>query len=112
MNLENIKNTYATILGKETSFFCNEEMYLYDLDPGIYSADYIRAWIGRKQFVSYLELCFGLDWFSNRKAGKLLKKIWRKGFQKDIEGVLTDLDINKKHDYRNLVQKYKLLLGR
>ena len=46
--------------------------YLSDMDPGFYSADYLRAWIRSAQLHRYLIDTIGPDWWHHPATGQFL----------------------------------------
>ncbi len=111
INFKKAQVVYSHNLTRETGFLYNKTMYLYDIDPGIYSADYVRAWIGRESLINYLESNFSPKWFNNKRAGIFLKKLWQNGFQKDMEELFADFKITDSLNYKDLIQKYKSLIS-
>jgi hypothetical protein len=61
------------------------QRYLEDVDDGFYVAQYLRAWIFEVQLRRHLEQTFGAEWFAQRRAGDLLKGLWRVGMQHPVE---------------------------
>lgn len=53
--------------------------YLTDLDPGFYSAQYLRAWVAEAQVRRHLRQQFGRRWWSQPATGDWLKGVWRLG---------------------------------
>lgn len=71
--------TYAQLLTESSKFQYDATEYLYDLDDGFYSADYLRAWIFEAQLRDHLHSRFGRSWFKARKAGHFLIELWETG---------------------------------
>ena len=70
---------YADILTKATKISYKPENYLLDVDSGLYSADYVRAWIFEVMIRKKLEEKFGKNWFEKKEAGQFLKEMWKWG---------------------------------
>ena len=63
------------------------EGYLADVDPGLYAAEYLRAWIFESQLRQYLKREFDEDWFRNPRAGRFLIELWRDGQRNPVKGL-------------------------
>jgi hypothetical protein len=61
--------------------------YLNDMDPGYYSADYLRAWITESMLRHHLEHAYGEAWFAEPEAGIFLRGLWATGESKENEDV-------------------------
>lgn len=70
---------YVDILTKATKIKYQPEGFLLDVDGGMYSADYVRAWIFESMVRKKLEEKFGTDWFQKKEAGVFLKGMWKFG---------------------------------
>jgi hypothetical protein len=55
------------------------EQYLADVDPGFYSARYLRAWMFEAQLREQLFERFDEDWFRNPRAGAFFRELWAQG---------------------------------
>ncbi|HEX7125375.1 MAG TPA: hypothetical protein VF406_06280 [Thermodesulfobacteriota bacterium] len=63
------------------------ESYLADVDPGFYSARYLRAWMFEAQLRDTLEERFDEDWFRNPRAGTFLTGLWAEGQPARLEAL-------------------------
>ena len=81
------RKLYASTLSAATRFVYAPENYLNDMDPGYYSADYLRAWITEAMLRRHLEDTCGEDWFARPEAGELLRGLWATGESKENEQV-------------------------
>ncbi len=63
------------------------ETYLADVDPGFYSARYLRAWMFEAQLRDALEERFDEDWFRNPRAGTFLTGLWAEGQPARLEAL-------------------------
>ncbi|OPY29261.1 MAG: hypothetical protein A4E28_01006 [Methanocella sp. PtaU1.Bin125] len=70
---------YARHLGDALKFRHPESEYLYDLDMGLYCADYLRAWMFETQLRGVLSEEFGSEWWNARGAGEYLRGLWGTG---------------------------------
>jgi len=82
---------YARMLTEHTGFIYQPGGYLFDMDEGFYSADYLRAWLGEAQLADYLQRNFSERWWANKKAGKFLSDLWRSACTQEAEAVLGEL---------------------
>ena len=79
---ENGQKLYQEYLSKAYGFQLTDEeslRYLSDVDPFLYSADYVQAFLLEAMLVEKLEQQFGRKWWTNNKASRFLKKLWEKG---------------------------------
>ena len=81
------RELYASTLSAATHFVYAPQNYLNDMDPGYYSADYLRAWITEAMLRRHLEDAYGEDWFAHPEAGELLRGLWATGESKENEEV-------------------------
>jgi hypothetical protein len=70
---------YEEHLTAATKFQYNRAEYLFDLDEGLYVANYLRAWMLEVMLRDYLLTRYGRKWWNNKKAGDLLKELWNTG---------------------------------
>jgi oligoendopeptidase F len=70
---------YAKILEDALKFKHPEIHYLYDVDPGFYAANYLRAWMFEVQLRTVLDDRFGSTWWKEKECGKFLKELWSTG---------------------------------
>ena len=61
--------------------------YLADMDPGFYSADYLRAWVRKAQLRRYLTETVGPDWWRNRATGEFLRELFLEGTKPSSEEI-------------------------
>lgn len=109
-NLKGGDKIYSKILGDFTGFIYDPVMYLANTDTGFYSADYLRAWIGRAQLVGFMEKEFGENWFENKKTGPWLNEIWRPGTKQELEDVISKNQIGKPFDTTAMIENFKKVL--
>lgn len=77
--IEGMEEVYKDILDGILMFSNPPEMYLYDVDDGFYTADYLRAWIFEAQLKSVMMEKYGYAWYRDAEAGKYLIGLWRYG---------------------------------
>lgn len=82
---------YARHLTQNTGFIYGPDSYLFDLDEGFYSADYLRAWIAEAQLSHYLKTHYGETWWTNPGAGDFLKELWKEGTKPELEELMRKL---------------------
>jgi hypothetical protein len=78
---------YATLLTDATGLRYDERGYLYDMDAGFYSADYLRAWIRSAQLRAYLRREIGDDWWRSTETGELLRGLFAEGTRPSTEDI-------------------------
>lgn len=81
-------NIYADTLTKYTGFVYKPTSYLFDMDEGFYSADYLRAWLAEAQLSHFLKKDFGANWWENPESGHFLRSLWAKGTQPVVEQLM------------------------
>jgi hypothetical protein len=70
---------YARLLTQATGFKYDPDLWLEDLDPGFYVADYFTAWTLEAQLKDHLERTYGTpeahgeDWYKIRPQGTFSK---------------------------------------
>ncbi len=84
---ERNRGLYAATLSRATRFLYAPQNYLNDMDPGYYSADYLRAWITESMLRHHLEQTYGEDWFAHPEAGEFLRGLWASGERDENEDV-------------------------
>ncbi len=65
--------------------------FLNDIDPQMYTAEYLEAWFFEAQLKNYLKEKYGNEWFRNAKAKEFLKEIWSKGFEFNPNEIAREL---------------------
>lgn len=70
---------YARELQAATCLPYRAAYFLTDLDPGFYSAEYLRAWIAEAQLRQHLMRQFGRRWWASPEAGRFLRSLWAWG---------------------------------
>jgi hypothetical protein len=82
---------YAERLTGATGMRYHPDGHLADMDPGFYSADYLRAWIRHAQLRSYLVAEVGEDWWRDRGTGEILRKLFAEGTRPSSEEIAARL---------------------
>jgi hypothetical protein len=82
---------YAGKLTEATGMRYHADGHLADMDPGFYSADYLRAWIRHAQLRSYLVGEVGEDWWRERGTGDILRKLFAEGTRPSSEEIAARL---------------------
>jgi hypothetical protein len=96
---------YTTKLSTATHFVYTPQNYLDDMDPGYYTADYLRAWITEAMLRHFLEDAYGEDWFIHPEAGGFLRGLWATGESKENEDVARMIGYNP-FDTSYLVEQF------
>ena len=82
---------YSQRLTAATGIRYSSDGHLADMDPGFYSADYLRAWIRHAQLRSYLFAEVGEDWWRSPRTGELLRDLFAEGTRPSSEEIATRL---------------------
>ena len=93
--LEGKPEVYAEGLSRATRVQYSPALYLDDVDPHFYCANYLRAWMLQAALAAELTERFGEAWFHDPRAGDLLKGLWAEGQKENAEGILARLSGNK-----------------
>jgi hypothetical protein len=99
------RQLYATTLSSATRFVYAPQNYLNDMDPGYYSADYLRAWITEAMLRRHLEDAYGRNWFTRPEAGELLRGLWATGEKQENEDVARTIGCEP-YDTSYLVEQF------
>jgi hypothetical protein len=82
---------YSQRLTAATGIHYPSDGHLADMDPGFYSADYLRAWIRHAQLRNYLFDEVGEDWWRSPRTGELLRDLFAEGTRPSSEEIATRL---------------------
>ena len=82
---------YSRKLTGATGIHYPRDGHLADMDPGFYSADYLRAWIRHAQLRSYLLAEVGEDWWRSPKTGEILRALFTEGTKPSSEEIALRL---------------------
>jgi hypothetical protein len=82
---------YSQRLTAATGIRYPSDGHLADMDPGFYSADYLRAWIRHAQLRNYLFDEVGEDWWRSPRTGELLRDLFAEGTRPSSEEIATRL---------------------
>ncbi len=92
-----VSDDYADRLTAATGVRYPRDGHLADMDPGFYSADYLRAWIRHAQLRSYLIGEVGDDWWRSPKTGELLRALFAEGTKPSSEEIASRLGFDPNH---------------
>src|SRR5581483_4222316 len=82
---------YAERLTAATGVRYRSDGFISDMDPGFYSADYLRAWIRSAQLRARLVDELGVDWWRSEETGERLRALFREGTKPSSEEVAASL---------------------
>ena len=82
---------YEPLLTDATGLRYDARGYLSDMDPGFYSADYLRAWIRSAQLNAYLRREVGEDWWRSAGTGEILRGLFAEGTRPSTEDIARRL---------------------
>jgi hypothetical protein len=86
-----MNDDYARTLTEATGISYPRDGHLADMDPGFYSADYLRAWIRHAQLRAHLLDEVGEDWWRNPQTGEILRALFAEGTKPSSEDVASRL---------------------
>lgn len=81
---------YSATLSSITYYKYSESEYLADVDPLLYTADYLRAWVFEAMLREYLRRRLGDLWFLSGEAGRFLRELWRSGYSKPFDDIVRE----------------------
>jgi len=82
-----IPDGYEEYLTAATGVHYRRSGYLSDMDPGFYSADYLRAWVRKAQLRRYLIEKLGPEWWHNPATGEFLRDLFLEGTRPSSEEI-------------------------
>jgi hypothetical protein len=82
---------YEEGLTEATGVRYRADNYLFDMDAGFYSADYLRAWIRSAQLRDFLVSEVGEDWWRNAETGERLVRLFLEGTKPSSEEIAARL---------------------
>ena len=82
---------YAKRLTGATGVRYASDAHLADMDPGFYSADYLRAWIRHAQLRAHLIETVGEDWWRSPETGETLRALFAEGTRPSSEEIAARL---------------------
>ncbi|MEA2443798.1 MAG: hypothetical protein QOJ12_1090, partial [Thermoleophilales bacterium] len=89
--LEDLAGVYAERLSAAVGVDWPAVMFLTDVDPGFYAANYLRAWSLETHLRATLRERFGPAWFEQREAGSFLRSLWREGQRLNADELLREV---------------------
>jgi hypothetical protein len=78
---------YSERLTAATGLRYRADGFVSDMDPGFYSADYLRAWIRSAQLREYLKREVGEDWWRQSETGERLRALFFEGTRPSSEEI-------------------------
>jgi hypothetical protein len=78
---------YSERLTAATGLRYRADGFVSDMDPGFYSADYLRAWIRSAQLREYLKREVGGDWWRRAETGERLRALFFEGTRPSSEEI-------------------------
>jgi hypothetical protein len=90
-SVDRLADRYSELLGEALQIEWPRQTYLSDVDPGFYSACYLRAWSLETHLRAHLRERFGARWFERSEAGDTLRSLWREGQRRSPEELLGEL---------------------
>ncbi len=88
---QGLSKRYSELLSEQTLMTYPEDSWVSDMDPGLYAADYLRAWRTSEQVIAWLRKEFGEEWFADRRAGDMLLDLFRQGTRPTNEEVCQQI---------------------
>ncbi|UCG85124.1 MAG: hypothetical protein JSW71_14430 [Gemmatimonadota bacterium] len=89
-NFVGLGSEYAERLSEATLFEYSEGDYLIDVDPGFYSARYLRAWQMEARLSAALRERYDTDWFRNPQAGAFVRELMARGQDRPADRLIEE----------------------
>ena len=86
---------YAGVLSFLVGVRYPESGFLADLDDGLYSGQYIRAWLLEACISAALRERYGAAWWREPAAGDFLRQLWARGQRSTADEVAVELGYDK-----------------
>lgn len=93
LRLDRARELYADIQTAATRFETDGTEFLFDVDDGFYSANYVRAWAFEVMLREHLKSRFGRRWWASRPAGDFLKEVWETGDRYTAEEMAQQIGV-------------------
>ncbi|HLG17699.1 MAG TPA: hypothetical protein VJH03_24865 [Blastocatellia bacterium] len=92
-DISQVRESYGELQTEATGFRTSSAEFLFDIDDGFYSANYLRAWALEVAFADYLRTRFGKSWWRSRRAGGFLKELWETGERFTADEIAAQLGL-------------------
>jgi hypothetical protein len=89
--LDDLADVYAQRLSAAVRVDWPAATFLTDVDPGFYTANYLRAWSLETHLRATLRERFGAAWFEQPAAGAFLRSLWREGQRLNADELLLEV---------------------
>jgi len=90
-DVSDMRGRYVELQSEALKIEASPVSYLADVDEGFYASCYLRSWAFEAQFRAYLRERYGNAWFSERKAGSLLRELWSEGQRYTADELLGEV---------------------
>jgi hypothetical protein len=80
-----LAQSYAELFTRTLGVEYGPEPFLADVDPALYAAVYVRAWVFEAQLRQYLKNEYDEEWFRVPRAGRFLRDLWREGQRHPVD---------------------------
>ena len=105
-----LPDLYVSLLSSATGFEYDPADAFVDVDPGYYSARYLRAWQLQSILNESLTARFDVDWFRNPSAGPwMVNELFAQGQRENAEEIAARAGANKL-SFKPLIRKIEELL--
>jgi len=105
-----LPDLYVSLLSSATGFEYDPADAFVDVDPGFYSARYLRAWQLQSILNEELTSRFDVDWFRNPSAGPwMVGELFSRGQRENAEEIAARAGTNKL-SFKPLIRKIEGLL--
>jgi hypothetical protein len=96
------RERYAERLSEQTLMTYPTSQFASDMDPGLYAADYLRAWRTSEQVLAWLRREHGEEWFCSGAAADFLRELFVQGTLPSNEDVSSQIG-SSADDFDDLV---------
>ncbi len=96
---------YAERQTQALHFQTGRAEFLSDMDDGLYSANYLRAWAFEVMLRDHLRQRFGHDWWRSRRAGNLLQELWETGDRYSADEMAAQIGLGA-IDFEAMIEEF------
>ena len=108
---EALPDLYVDLLTKATTFRYDRSEAFIDVDPGYYSARYLRAWQLQSLVAESLRERYDADWWRNPRAGPwIVQSLFAEG-QKELAHELSERVAGRELSFAPLIREIERALG-
>lgn len=94
-HLDSSIELYGSLMKEALGIEMPGEIGLFEMDPGLYSLQYLQAWFLEASLYQKLTEEFGVTWFESNEAGLFLRSLWSIGFLETSDSLSSKLSMKR-----------------